>query len=284
MQIEEVKRGQVVRYKTNGVYTYGLILGLKDKEFQKMEDIENKNLRYIKAGVYFLCKYSAINDKDINDIFLELLSALIRKTLDNEFNVMGVNEVSIASICKTEIAVKEEDILFWMTKSSMTNKAVNAIALEMKDAKEVIANYNALKLEREKYIDKEQKKDYLLRIKDAISKYKNMPARDFIVGNIYLKKIRDNITFVIPLENDKYLVFRPSKTNPWTILVLDKKLDYYESRCYIRNRYFESYQNGDICIFDSFDSKYNLYDLGISLFDFPYNVRKVKEIIEKYGG
>lgn len=284
MQIEEVKRGQVVCYKTNGVYTYGLVLGIKDKEFQKMEDIENKNLRYIKAGVYFLCKYSAIKDKDINDIFLELLSALIRKTLDNEFNVRGVNEVSIASICKTEIAVKEEDILFWMTKSSMTNKAVNAIALEMKDAKEVIANYNALKLEREKYIDKEQKKVYLLRIKDAISKYKSMPARDFKVGNIYLKKIRNDISFVIPLENDKYLAFIPPETNPWTILVLDKKLDYYESRCYIRVRYFESYQNGGIRTFDSFDSRYNLYDLGISLFDFPYNVRKVKEIIEKYGG
>ena len=56
-QIEEVKRGQVVCYRTNGVYTYGLVLGVSDKEFQKMSDVETKSLRSIKAGIYYLCNY-----------------------------------------------------------------------------------------------------------------------------------------------------------------------------------------------------------------------------------
>ena len=40
-----------------------------------------------------------------------------------------------------------------------------------------------------------------------------------------------------------------------------------------------------MCVLDIFNlnTKRNLYDIGISLFDLPYNVIKLQEIVKKYG-
>lgn len=287
-QIEEVKRGQVVCYRTNGVYTYGLVLGVSDKEFQKMSDVETKSLRSIKAGIYYLCNYSTkLNCKEVKDMFLSLLSSLVRNTLNNTLDVRNIKEVSVSSLYATETAVKEEEILIWITKSSIMNQSVSGAVANLKDVNEVLAKYKELKSEREKYIDEEQKEAFLSMVKKAIRANGNILAKEFKVGNIYLIKASPTNLFVVPLENDRYIEFRPPKTNSWAILALDKKLEYYKSRCIIRKRYYDSYsyRTGKMCVLDIFNinTNRNLYDIGVSLFDLPYNVIKLQEIVKKYG-
>lgn len=53
-QIEEVKRGQVVCYRTNGVYTYGLVLGYQIKNFRKCQMSKQRVCEVSKQG-YIIC-------------------------------------------------------------------------------------------------------------------------------------------------------------------------------------------------------------------------------------
>ena len=169
----------------------------------------------------------------------------------------------------------------------MMNQSVSGAVANLKDVNEVLAKYKELKSEREKYIDEEQKEAFLSMVKKAIRANGNILAKEFKVGNIYLIKASPTNLFVIPLENDRYIEFRPPKTNPVAILALDKKLEYYKSRCIIRNRCYDSYsyKTGKMCVLDIFNinTKRNLYDIGVSLFDLPYNVIKLQEIVKKYG-